>query len=208
MMGLNDKWRSAPVISRDHVVHHIDNDRGDGGFDEVLIFTGTYHDARDNEIARRICAIPELVSASAHAVRCIEALHLQSGNTGSGNTVITKLNASIKRAVIRVHNEREVLVTAEGRSVDDVFHQLALISEDVENVLRDAALQIEYLLEKFGRPEGERKHLEPIQAALNKAKSGEFFFKTDTDRDEFVQWTELSRELILLGIPYFSRCGV
>lgn len=64
------------------------------------------------------------------------------------------------------------------------------------------------MLEKFGRPESERRDFDPIAAALEKAVYGGFVFQTDSDREKFVKWTAASRQSILDQIPFFSRSYV
>lgn len=136
-----ENWRSAPVIVDGHVVHHIENERGDGGYDEVFVFGGTYKDARDNDIARRICAIPDLIVAAGQAARAIETLHLQNGETDEGMALKTRLLKIMNGAHVNVENARNGVNFADQQYLDEIYHSLALYSEDLEKIVGKALLR-------------------------------------------------------------------
>lgn len=197
----------VPIIddARRVVAHDLFDVMPNGKSIFVFRFEGFYGDHRDVGVFARMAALPSLIAAARSAAHMIESIQEEFQETGSGNAVLWRLKTAFRSASAVVDtNYWNFDKAKDDEERFECFHELDSAAVALVEASEMAALQIEYLAEKFGAKDWEAP-VAAVAAAVKLSEGVEPHFENDDYRHIFEEWRSAGAAALEAARARFGR---
>lgn len=196
-----------PIVddARRVVAHDLFDVMPNGNSIFVFRFDGFYGDLRDVGVFSRMAALPALIAAAKDAAHMIESIQEEFKETASGNTILWRLKTAFRaaQAVVDTNYWNFDKVKDEEERFE-CFHELDGAAVTLVEASEMAALQIEYLADKFGAKDWEAP-VAAVAAAVKLSEGVEPHFENDDYRQIFEEWRTTGAAALEAARARFGR---